>query len=162
MEIAGVLCGDRHRAVRARHDTRAGDRARAAEPDRAEALRRLDRAAVGRQAGASGRDRRAERKRICEERDERTVTSSRNHMRGEIQIQGTVRNHEKACTVPELRPFFSISDLAVRWCCSRATVYNVLRGELVLDFAANGKKGHKIVPLEVVLKIERARMRVWR
>jgi hypothetical protein len=32
----------------------------------------------------------------------------------------------------------------------------------VLDFAATGKKGHKVVPLEVVLKIERARMKVWR
>jgi hypothetical protein len=31
--------------------------------------------------------------------------------------------------------FFSISELAKRWRCSRASVYNRLRGEVVLDFA---------------------------
>jgi hypothetical protein len=44
----------------------------------------------------------------------------------------------------------------------RASVYNQIRGEKVLDFAANGRKGHKLVPLDVVLKIERTRMRVLR
>lgn len=61
-----------------------------------------------------------------------------------------------------LPPFFSIQDLAKRWRCSRASVYNHIRGEKVLDFAANGRKGHKLVPLEVVLKIERSRLRVLR
>lgn len=60
------------------------------------------------------------------------------------------------------QPFFSIRDLAERWRCSRGSVYSRIRGELVLDFAAKGKKGHKLVPLDVVLKIERACMRVLR
>jgi len=61
-----------------------------------------------------------------------------------------------------LLPFFSIQDLAQRWRCSRASVYNRIRGEKVVDFAAAGGKGHKLVPLEVVLKIERAHLRVLR
>lgn len=65
-------------------------------------------------------------------------------------------------TVEETRPLFSIADLAERWRCSRASVYNRIRGEKVVDFAAAGHKGHKLVPLEVVLKIERANLRVYR
>jgi hypothetical protein len=72
------------------------------------------------------------------------------------------RVEETAQTVPNVRPFFSIPDLSERWRCSRASVYNWIRGEKVLDFAANGRKGHKLVPLEVVLKIERGCMRVLR
>ena len=58
--------------------------------------------------------------------------------------------------------FYSIPDLAERWRCSRASVYNRLRGEKVLDFAARGRKGHKLVPIEVVLKIENAHLKVLR
>jgi hypothetical protein len=60
------------------------------------------------------------------------------------------------------QPFFSIPDLAERWRLSRASVYNILRGRKVVDFAANGKKGHKLVPLDEVLKIEREHLRVLR
>jgi hypothetical protein len=60
------------------------------------------------------------------------------------------------------QPFYSIPELAERWRCSRASVYNRIRGERVVDFAATGKKGHKLVPFEVVLKIERAHLRVLR
>jgi len=59
-------------------------------------------------------------------------------------------------------PYFSISELAARWRCSRGTVYNIIRGEKVLDFAAPGHKGKKLVPREVVSRIEQGRMRVWR
>jgi hypothetical protein len=62
----------------------------------------------------------------------------------------------------EARPLFSIADLAERWRCSRASVYNRIRGHNVVDFAANGHKGHKLVPLEVVLKIERTHLRILR
>jgi hypothetical protein len=59
--------------------------------------------------------------------------------------------------------FFSVADLAARWRCSRATVYGLLRGESVVDFApAPGRKGHKLVPVETVERIERERMRVMR
>ncbi len=58
--------------------------------------------------------------------------------------------------------FFSISDLAKRWRCSRASVYNRLRGELVLDFARPGRRGHKVIPRDTVTVIERKRLRVLR
>jgi hypothetical protein len=60
------------------------------------------------------------------------------------------------------QPFYSISELAERWRCSRASVYNRIRGDKVIDFAATGRKGHKLVPLGVVLKIERAHLKVLR
>lgn len=79
----------------------------------------------------------------------------------ETAVQSTAKQSEKR-EVRAMQPYFSISDLAERWRCSRASVYNQIRGEKVLDFATNGRKGHKLVPLEVVLKIERGRMRVLR
>lgn len=52
--------------------------------------------------------------------------------------------------------FYSIAELAGRWRCSRGTVYNRLRfaGAKVLDFAASGKKGKKLIPALTVLQIE--------
>lgn len=52
--------------------------------------------------------------------------------------------------------FFSIGELAERWRCSRGSVYNRLRavGAKVLDFAAPGKRGKKVVPASTVLQIE--------
>lgn len=67
---------------------------------------------------------------------------------------------ERTALLPQ--PFFSIPELAERWRCSRASVYNVIRGEKVLDFAASGRKGHKLVPFDVVQKIERAHLKVLR
>jgi hypothetical protein len=58
--------------------------------------------------------------------------------------------------------YFSISDLAGRWRCSRGTVYNMIRGERVLDFAAPGRRGKKLIPADVVSRIEQRRMRVFR
>lgn len=57
---------------------------------------------------------------------------------------------------PIRQEFFSIAELAERWRCSRATVYNRLRqvGAKVLDFSAGGKKGRKAVPAAVVMRIE--------
>lgn len=59
-------------------------------------------------------------------------------------------------------PYYSIPDLAKRWRCSRGTVYNVIRGERVLDFASRGHRGKKLVPAEVVRRIEQRRMQVFR
>jgi hypothetical protein len=52
--------------------------------------------------------------------------------------------------------YFSISDLAKRWRCSRGTVYNRLRahGAKVLDFAPNGKRGKKVIAASIVLQLE--------
>jgi hypothetical protein len=57
------------------------------------------------------------------------------------------------------KPFFTIPELAHRWSCSRGSVYNYLReaGARIVDFAPPGKKGKKLVPLEVVERIERQR-----
>lgn len=57
---------------------------------------------------------------------------------------------------PARLDFYSVAELAVRWRCSRATVYNRLRatGAKVLDFSSKGKKGKKAVPTAVVLQIE--------
>jgi len=54
------------------------------------------------------------------------------------------------------RDYFSMSELATRWRCSRGTVYNRLRatGARVLDFAPAGKKGKKAVAAGVVLEME--------
>lgn len=59
--------------------------------------------------------------------------------------------------------FFSLSDLAARWRVSRSAVYGYLRGHPVIDFApAPGRRGHKIVSVEVVRRIERERERMMR
>ena len=66
--------------------------------------------------------------------------------------QLTKPNIAEACP-----PFFSISEAADRWRCSRGTVYNRLRadGATVVDFAKRGKRGQKLIPASVVLEIER-------
>ena len=59
------------------------------------------------------------------------------------------------------KPFYSIPELAKRWNCSRATVYNVLReSELkALNVAQkSAKKGKWNVPASVVEHIEHSRM----
>lgn len=63
---------------------------------------------------------------------------------------------------PHKQEFFSIPELAVRWRCSRGTVYNLIRGERVLDFATPGHRGKKLVPAAVVSRIEESSMRVFR
>jgi hypothetical protein len=75
----------------------------------------------------------------------------------------TISGPEQFTSAGEVaRPFYSIPELAERWRCSRGSVYNRIRGEMVVDFAARGRKGSKLVPLDVVLKIERAHLRVLR
>jgi hypothetical protein len=67
-----------------------------------------------------------------------------------IQPQRTSRRTAKE------QLFFSMAELADRWRCSRGTVYNRLRAEgaRVLDFAASGKRGRKVVSADVVFQIE--------
>jgi predicted DNA-binding transcriptional regulator AlpA len=57
--------------------------------------------------------------------------------------------------------FFSFKELAERWRCSRATVYNRLRsaGARVLDFSDKGKKGKKAIPATAVWQIENRHMK---
>src|SRR5712692_2949611 len=59
------------------------------------------------------------------------------------------------------KPFYSIPDLAKRWNCSRATVYNVLNESefKLLDLSREGrKKGKWNIPASVVERIEQSRM----
>jgi predicted DNA-binding transcriptional regulator AlpA len=57
---------------------------------------------------------------------------------------------------PLRQEYFSIKELAARWRCSRATIYNRLRqvGAKVLDFSVQDKKSKKAVPASVVTQIE--------
>jgi len=60
------------------------------------------------------------------------------------------------------KPFYSIPDLAARWNCSRATVYNILKESefKLLDLSRKDKKkGKWNIPASVVEHIEQARMR---
>ena len=52
----------------------------------------------------------------------------------------------------QAQEYFSISELAQRWRCSRGTVYNRLRavGAEVLDFAPRGASVNLIWPLSIV------------
>jgi hypothetical protein len=63
---------------------------------------------------------------------------------------------EHTAQTAERQEYHSIRELAERWRVSRGTVYNRLRsaGAKVLDFAAPGKKGKKVVSVSVVLQIE--------
>jgi hypothetical protein len=58
------------------------------------------------------------------------------------------------------KPFYSIPELAKRWGCSRATVYNVLREAefRVLNIGNGTKKNKWNVPAAVVEHIEKSRM----
>jgi hypothetical protein len=69
----------------------------------------------------------------------------------------------EVCAAPSKEAkYFSIPDLAHRWRCSRGTVYHTIRGEHVLDFAAPGRRGKKLVPADVVHRIEQRLMKVFR
>ena len=58
--------------------------------------------------------------------------------------------------------YFSIGALAKRWDCSRGSVYNRIRGYVVLDFARPGHKGKKSVSLAVVRQIEEKHTKLFR
>jgi hypothetical protein len=81
--------------------------------------------------------------------------------KGEMAAQTQVVTMIAPRTNAALPPFFSISDLSFHWRCSRASVYNIIRGETILDFATRGRRGKKLVPRELVEKNEQKRMRVW-
>ena len=83
-------------------------------------------------------------------------------MKAAFQIEAKSLTHADGDRLRGPQPFYTIPELSARWRCSRATVYNILRGEKVLDFAALGRKGKKLVPADVVCAIEERKMRVWR
>jgi hypothetical protein len=77
-----------------------------------------------------------------------------------LRIESTGTDFAASNTAKCEQAFYTIPDLAKRWHCSRATVYNMLRGEMVVDFAPRpGRKGHKLVSAHVVRQIENRRAR---
>lgn len=60
--------------------------------------------------------------------------------------------------------FLSIQALAERWACSRRSVMRYLRdfSAEVVDFSKRGKRGHLLVPIDHVERIERQRSHVFR
>ena len=60
------------------------------------------------------------------------------------------------------KAFYSIPDLAARWCCARSTVYKVIddSGYEILNLTRDGRsRGKRVVPARVVEKIEKTYMR---
>lgn len=60
----------------------------------------------------------------------------------------------------EQQAFYTIPELSVRWHCSRAQVYSVLRAAAVkvLDIGQGTRRSKTLVPAEAVLRIEKSRM----
>jgi hypothetical protein len=55
--------------------------------------------------------------------------------------------------------FFTIPQLSERWCCSRATIYALLRASAakVLNVGQGGKRSKILVPAEAVARLEKIR-----
>jgi hypothetical protein len=74
-------------------------------------------------------------------------------------VIAAVAHQRRSCN----KTFYSISDLAARWDCSRAKVYEVLRESefKILDLRTSGtEKGVRRVPASVVQALEKSRMAV--
>jgi hypothetical protein len=78
-----------------------------------------------------------------------------------MQDENTRRLTNVTASPPTAADFLSIAEVALRWRCSRGTVYNRLRsvGAKVLDFAPLGKRGKKVISTEAILQIEAKRTR---
>ncbi len=61
-----------------------------------------------------------------------------------------------------LGPMYRITEVARLLHVSRPTVYNLLRGELVIDFARPGRKGVKLVPESTIRRLLERRTRRFR
>ena len=65
-----------------------------------------------------------------------------------------------AIAAPTIEPHYRIAQVAKMLNVSRGTVYNLLRGEIVVDFAAAGRKGTMLIPHSTLQRIlERRRKR---
>ncbi len=58
----------------------------------------------------------------------------------------TAGDNERLLTVEQVERHFRIAEVAKLLGLSRAGVYNILRGEVLVDFSRPGKKGIKLVP----------------
>lgn len=62
----------------------------------------------------------------------------------------------------QLEPHYRISEVADLLHISRATVYGLLRNEFVIDFAAPGHKGTKLIPESTLRRILEKRKKRFR
>ena len=67
-------------------------------------------------------------------------------------------------TVPSsgLEPLYRISEVARMLHISRASVYNLLRGERIVDLGGHGKKGVKLVPESLLREILNRKTKTFR
>ena len=69
---------------------------------------------------------------------------------------------KKATHSDKIEPLYRIADVARILHVSRATVYNLLRGERVIDLGSGGKKGIKLVPESVLRDIVERKTKTFR
>jgi hypothetical protein len=67
-----------------------------------------------------------------------------------------------AAATPGFEPLYRISEIAKILHVSRASVYNLLRGERVVDLGGKNKRGCKLVPESVLRAIIDRRTKVFR
>lgn len=70
--------------------------------------------------------------------------------------------HGKMKTVTTIEPHYRISQVASLLGVSRGTVYNLLRGEMVVDFARPGRRGIKLVPESTLQRLLEKKRKVLR
>ncbi len=59
-------------------------------------------------------------------------------------------------------PLYRIAEIARMLHISRASVYNLLRGEKIIDLGGKGKKGMKLIPDSVLRSILERKMKTFR
>lgn len=57
---------------------------------------------------------------------------------------------------------YRIAEVARMLRISRASVYNLLRGERIVDLGGKGKKGMKLIPASVLREILERKMEIFR
>jgi hypothetical protein len=79
----------------------------------------------------------------------------------QLENSASSEGDERNRRTPAKQEYFTIQQIADRWCCARSTVYARLRavGAEVLDFAPRGKKGKKLVRVATVSRIEEKQTR---
>ncbi len=62
----------------------------------------------------------------------------------------------------QIEKHFRIAEVAKLLGLSRAGVYNILRGELLVDFSRPGKKGIKLVPESTLKRLLEQHTKIFR
>jgi hypothetical protein len=76
---------------------------------------------------------------------------------------GSVRPQSSDCSAePMFERLYRISEVANLLSVSRGSVYNLLRGEKIIDLGGKGRKGIKLIPGSVIREIIERKTKVWR